>query len=156
MGSVAEVRPSFHDDYIWLAGYGLREADLVELRAAHQHPMEALLAGQTLSVPHCWTVDVDGQPAAMFGVAKDPRFPGVKAGSIWLLGSDRLLNVSRWVVRNSKAWLDKLCEGFDVVGNRVHHENIVHIQWLRWLGFTFIRRDGPFIEFGRICNVCYR
>lgn len=129
---------------------GLREADLRELESLGITPRESLERGFDLSAP-AMTVLVDGRPAGMFGVAPDPRFP--QAGIIWFLGTDRLLGISRQFLRESQDWLSFLTGKYQVLANAVHEDNELHIKWLKWLGFTFLARRGPFIEFVRLSHV---
>lgn len=129
---------------------GLREADLRELDANGQTPGFALMFSYKVS-QRCYTILVDGRPAGMFGVADDIRFPGVSAGIIWLLGTPRLLMISRQFLRESRKHLADLSRGYSVLGNVVHRDNKVHIRWLEWLGFTILDSYGDQLEFARIC-----
>lgn len=129
---------------------GLRAADLVELEAAGFTAEEALTHGYSYSKPFCMTIAIDGHAVAMFGVADDLRFPHAKAGLVWLLGTEGLLKVRTQFLRESRKWLDLITQDYNVVGNYVHRSNTVHIQWLKWLGFSFIEETGPFISFARI------
>lgn len=148
MGSapIGRVRFSVPEDVNRLLEIGLREADLMELKALGVTPRESLIRGYEISAP-CLTVTVDGLPAAMFGVSPDPNNP--MAGFVWLLGTDDLMKVSRQFLRESVKWLDLLGERFHVLANAVHQDNTIHIRWLRWIGFSFLGRRGQFIEFAR-------
>lgn len=99
----------------------------------------------------CLTVEVNGRPAAMFGIATEPVHPRV--GMIWFLGTGRMRRIDRQFLRESEKWIDTLALGYDALANCVHESNTVHIRWLKWLGFSFLGRRGPFIEFARIVNV---
>jgi len=63
----------------------------------------------------------------------------------------------RTFLKESKAQLAKLHEQYPVLFNVVDARNEVHVRWLRYMGFTFIRKHpnwGPegrlFYEFVRI------
>jgi len=61
-----------------------------------------------------------------------------------------------WVrlLRETSQWIDKMAEGYAVLGNMVHEENAVHIRWLTWAGFVLLRRvefnGHGFYEFARM------
>lgn len=129
---------------------GLRDADLRELEVNGQTPRFALEFSLKVST-RAYCILVDGRPAAIFGVADDIRFPGVSAGVVWLLGTPRLLTISRQFLRESRDYLNLLSRGYSVLGNVVHRENTVHIRWLEWLGFTILDSYGDQLEFARIC-----
>lgn len=150
---IGMVRPSSQRDVWGLTREGLRDADMVELSAAGLDAKEAIQHGFDFSLPFALTVDVDGIPAAMFGVADDPRFPDVRAGLVWFLGTDRITEIKTQFLRESRRWLDLVTKDYQVVGNLVHEHNTLHIKWLQWLGFTLLAKHGPFIEFARINHV---
>lgn len=147
------MRPSVISDIKALLKTGLRSADLLELETAGFTPEEALTHGYSYSKPFCLTITVDKEPVAMFGVADDLRYPEAKAGLIWLLGTEKMLEIKRQFLRESRKWLGLISQDYQVVGNHVHKDNGVHITWLSWLGFTFIGELGPFLEFTRITDV---
>ena len=140
------IRPSIIQDPHNLHNR-LRSADKVELDAAGVDPLFALLQGHLRSYPTCYTVVVQGQVAAMFGVAPglSPEF-----GSVWLLGSDDLFKIRSQLIKESKGWLAKISEGYELIYNVVHEDNKVHIRWIDFLGFKFLRHVSPHIEFARI------
>lgn len=140
-----EIRDSIIEDVHWLQGR-LRDADMAELMAQSADPTAALVHGFFRSHPKCQTVVVDGEPAAMFGVV-----PGLdpEVGAIWLLGSSKLLKSQLWFLRNCKRELNKIISGYELVHNVVHEDNEVHIRWLRWMGFSFLRHVPPFHEFAK-------
>lgn len=135
----------------------VRQADRDEVRAASGGTvLNALVNGFHLS-SQCWTLKIREDPIAMFGVAP---VDGSAYGSIWLLGSDRIQRVKWHFLRESRPWLRRLMHGYDSVGNVVDKRNTVHIRWLEWLGFTFVREipafghEGrPFLEFIKLSHV---
>ena len=89
---IPHVRLSLAADCESLAGQ-LRPADLKELQAHKVTPEVALRVGYEASTP-CYTVEHEGEAIAMFGVS--PLTVGVPegAGAVWLLGSDRIKDIS--------------------------------------------------------------
>lgn len=128
----------------------LRAADLLELKAHGVDAETALRLGFESSNP-CYTIEHLGQVIAMFGAPPHPVVPSV--GMVWLLGSDEISTkeVRTRFLRESRRWIDEVGQDFDLLCNMVHEENALHIKWLASLGFTFINRNSPFIEFVRIC-----
>ena len=134
----------------------LREADVNEVRAGGSEPLPALLSGLEHSLEPLVGVDPHGDPFCMFGVAPSPD-PLV--GCIWLLGTDAVRKYPLGFNRHCKAGIARFHEHFPVLMNCVDERNTVHIEWLRWHGFTFLRRlpigigGLPFLEFARLHHV---
>lgn len=151
----AIVRRARLEDAFKLAAH-LRTEDLIEIRSYNNErpPYKSLIDGIVMSGDLCWTIeDNDLQVVAIFGTATI----GPNVGSVWLLGSKRIKNIQREFLRHSKYWVERLHEGHDLLCNCVYTENHVHIKWLKWLGFTFVRKIEsygalglPFYEFVRI------
>ena len=148
------MRISTHEDINYLAPR-LREADKQEcLATTGQMPIDvlhtALLLGDltlTLTTP-------EGKRVGLCGVTPSPY---TNAGVIWMCATDELLKHQMAFLRRSKAALDYLSSGYDVLHNCVDARNEVHIKWLKWMGFTFINKhetygveQRPFYEFIRI------
>jgi hypothetical protein len=135
----------------------LRCADLEEIKAGSgEDPLKVLKDGIRVSVP-CKTALRDGLPIAIFGVV--PEVPGMY-GRIWLLGSDDLKDVPLEFCRTTRKVLKEFHQDYPVMGNVVDERNFVHTTWLKWAGFTFLRRikhygpEGlPFLEFARMKDV---
>lgn len=149
----ARVRPARSDDAVALAPK-LRAADLAEIDArSGRSPLTVLLEGILFS-KRCFAVELkSGEVVALFGVAPsdEPRL-----GLVWMLGSDRLLDIRFTFLRHSREWLRELSRGYSVLGNFVDERNTVHVAWLRWLGFRFLsrapmgRNGETFLEFVRL------
>ena len=94
----------------------------------------------------------DNLPGGLMGV--DPV--GNEQGLIWMVSTDRLLEHKIEFLKHSKTWIDEACRPYEAVGNLVHAKNEVHLKWLQWCGFTFLRKikagpfDEEFYEFMRI------
>lgn len=137
----------------------MREADLDELAATGtRDPHRALTMGFEMSKPSCYTFVMDDLPVSMFGVAPLEGHPAW--GSIWMLGTDDVTDkCSFHFLRWSKRFLPNLLEPYDMVCNIVDARNTVHIKWIQWLGFKFLRpiTFGPenrtFWEFAEVNHV---
>ena len=145
------VRLSVEED-IPLVASEMRSEDVEEIRASGGHtPEEALRIGYRASEP-CFTAELGGRPFAMFGTGPHED----KVGWIWLLGTDDIGTCPVSFLRWSKKMLPYLLQPYAMVWNLVDARNTVHIKWLRWLGFTLIRRVNhgpqqlPFYEFARL------
>ena len=136
----------------------LRQADLDEIEALGEDPEDALSKSYFGSKPRCYTAEHKEVPMAMFGVV--PFADNPKWGSIWLLGTDDVTNKApisflKW----TKLFFPTLIEPYEMVCNIVDKRNTVHIKWIKWLGFSFVREvtAGPhnktFYEFARLNHV---
>ena len=125
----------------------LRAADRRELKAHGADAENALRQGFELSRP-CYTIEHESKAIGMFGVTPHPEIPSM--GLVWLLGSDEIADIRTRFLRESRKWLEEIGGDYDVLCNMVHEENELHIKWLRFLGFSFINHNPPFIEFVRI------
>lgn len=149
---IGSVRFSILEDCYTIAN-NIREDDRREILAVSGgDPLDALVQGFMFSdKPR--TVLAGNTVCAMFGSGQvEPN-----VGAVWLLGTDDINNISRQFLRESKKWLDELYENYDLLFNYVDERNTVHIKWLKWLGFDFIKRHEqfgvgqlPFFEFVRI------
>lgn len=146
LDTVAKVRHSCEADIEDLEGR-LRKADLVELKAHGVKARVALRIGLAMSEP-CFSIEHEGRCIGMFGVTPEPLEP--KVGMIWLLGSDEIKDISTQFLRESRSWLERISSNYELLTNVVHQDNHLHHKWLRFLGFSFVRREAPFIEFARI------
>tara|TARA_R100000655_G_scaffold96626_1_gene139201 strand:+ start:1170 stop:1640 length:471 start_codon:yes stop_codon:yes gene_type:complete len=146
-------------DHIPYVAENLRNADLDELAATGTvDPYKALTNGFEMSKPSCYTFVMNDLPVSMFGVAPFEWQPN--SGSIWMLGTNDVTDkCSFHFLRWSKRFLPKLLEPYDMVCNIVDARNTVHIEWIKWLGFKFLRpiKFGPqnltFWEFAETADV---
>ena len=103
--------------------------------------MEALVQSLAASV-HARVIEHEGVPFAMYGVCPSAVRQG--QGVSWLLGTDDLSKHSIWFLRNCDRMLAGMHEHFATFGNLADERNTVHVNWLKWAGFTF----GGRIEHG--------
>lgn len=147
--------PTDPNDLLILAR-NMREADRLELMAGSGvEPLAALEEGYVHSTK-CLTIFTDqDEVVGVFGVVPNTLDPLV--GHPWMLATDHLDSIRMTFLRQSRKYLDDLAEGFPLLMNCCDKRNTVHIKWLRWLGFSFIREIPeygvgrvPFLEFVKI------
>jgi hypothetical protein len=109
------------------------------------NPTVVLRRGVQASNP-CHAVVEGGAVLALFGVVPVARIP--ETGAVWLLASEDFAARSSFIVRSSKAWIARLHERYRVLTNYVDARNEVHLRWLRWCGFDFVRRIERFGAMG--------
>lgn len=148
------MRDPVWGDVVYLS-QNLRERDVEELESVGTTPLDALSFGFHHSKP-CYTLlNASGEVVGMMGVGQG-ALQGM--GAIWMLGSTGIEKIPMTFLRNSKKLLDRMCEETDYIGfyNYVYSKNQLHIDWLKWLGFSFLRtvQLGPynrdFIEFVKL------
>ncbi len=141
-------------------GLTMRPEDEQEIRSTNDlgYSLPAILAFNIAASTQAFTaVDREtGKIINMFGVAP----VGNGAGSVWMHGSDQMLKHRISVARQTRHFADLLHRDYDILTNWADLRNKVHINWLRWLGFRFLRvsttfsNDGsPFVEFFRKGNL---
>jgi hypothetical protein len=140
-----------------IVAFDMRQADRDEVAACSGlGPQEAVEVGYRLST-ECFTVEAqsNGLPLAMFGYLLDPI-----GARVWMLGSDHLFDYKWDFLKKSRKWVDYLQQQSPLLYNLIDQRNTVHIRWLQWLDFKFVRtvphygvQGLPFIEFVRCRNV---
>jgi len=148
-------RPARYGDVLSMA-LRLREEDRAELRAASGlSPLDALEHSFAATVNPYVGVDEGDRPVCMGGVVP---FPGCSLrGVVWAVATTDVERHRVSFLRRSIPWVKRWQAQFPILTNAVDERNSVHIEWLRWLGFTFIARHPaygaerrPFLEFVRI------
>tara|TARA_R110000824_G_scaffold105995_6_gene250579 strand:+ start:6165 stop:6689 length:525 start_codon:yes stop_codon:yes gene_type:complete len=136
-GSGVTVRPATQTDALQVARE-LRVEDVNEMRAimGPDAAMSVVLQRHVMEADLSFTVCKDEHPVAIFGTKQ--ILPNVSA--IGLLSSPMIKEIKYTLCRHSKHWVDKLHLNNDLLLNIVHCDNSVHIQWLSWLGFTFVNK----------------
>lgn len=138
----------------------LRDADVAEISAGGGgSPMACLVHGVNHSEPAMTIYRVsDGLPVGMYGVV--PSEPFARVGVVWLLGTSELVRepLKHAFLRRSRRIVQLLNETYPVLTNLIDSRNILHIQWIEWMGFHVERAgilpaggDGvtPFYQFSR-------
>lgn len=134
----------------------LRVADIQEIKAAiGEDPGDVLERNVGWSDPCYAVVDGEDAPIALFGAVPEVNDPDL--GIVWLLASDELIKHHFFIARNSRAWVAEMHRRYRVLWNCVDARNEVHIRWLKWCGFKFLRliekygvEERPFYEFEKV------
>lgn len=131
----------------------LRKEDVAEGKAMLGVDPQAWLSFCDLT--RTWVIfNKEGLNVALAGV--DP-LPEDNIALIWMVATDDLLDHQIEFLKYSRPFIEEITAPYDLVFNWVHAENDVHLKWLKWCGFTFIKyheRFGvegvPFYTFVRI------
>lgn len=148
-------RPAQYGDLFRMARY-MRQADQNELRAASGlSPYMALERSFEATTDPYVGADERDRPVCMGGVVPVPGCP--LRGVVWAVATNRVIHHRISFLRRSVPWVRLWQRQFPILTNAVDERNTVHIEWLKWLGFTFIARHPeygverrPFLEFVRI------
>lgn len=125
------VRPSVIEDVQYLADH-IREEDRQEIwHISRKTPLEAFQSGYDVSEPP-FTIEWKGVPVAMFGVSGEGT-----VGVPWMLATDDLKRIKKDLLRECRGYVNDMLKKYPFLTNQVWAENIIHIRWLIWLGFTF-------------------
>jgi hypothetical protein len=127
------IRPTEPGDAARLFA-NLRASDLAECRAYGRSDIAASIASCVDRSVLCWTGLVDGELAAIFGVAPINALTGI--GSPWMLGTPVLDRHQRILVRRTPEYIFRMLKAFPHLVNYVHAKNTTSVRWLRRLGFT--------------------
>ena len=146
------LRLATEDDCIYLAE-NLREDDYREIKAVTGlPPLLSLLTGLRSSQVPLVICDNNNKVVAMLGVV-----PNGLIGSIWMVGTPDLKKISVSFLKNCQDVFTVLKNNFSILHNYVDARNELHIRWLRWMGFSFIKKhkaygieQKPFYEFVKI------
>lgn len=143
----------FNDEDITSVASNMCEADILELQLSDGlSPFDALSRACKESTEAYTIVGSDGELLGMFGLS----YVDDLVGSPWMLSTGKLSNYYVKFLRQSRQWVEDANNRRGVLVNYVHAENDNAIKWLRFLGFSFIRKVGygasnaPFYEFVRI------
>ena len=131
----------------------LREADIAEGEAMLGMDPKQWLTFADLT--RTWVIyNAKNENVALAGV--EP-LPGDNSALIWMVATDQLEKHSIEFLKYSRPFIEEITRPYDLVFNWVHADNAVHLKWLKWCGFTFIKfheRFGvsgvPFYTFVRI------
>ncbi len=124
----------------------MRQEDVDEVyHSSRVSPMQALTQGAAAS-SICLTVERAGRVVAILGIVGETD----SIGSPWMLASDDLVNCKS-LLRECRRMVQRWTLQYNYLTNHCWSRNTVHIEWLKWLGFTFsgeeIRNGETFLQF---------
>jgi hypothetical protein len=110
----------------------MRSADVTECAALGRRPASALTNALKSSL---WalTAIVDGEPHAMMGVTSRSMVEAV--GVPWMLGTERVYDHARDLVRYAPVIIAEMHLTFDRLENLVSNDNHRALRFLRHVGF---------------------
>ena len=139
------IRKTILEDLDYLAPR-LRFEDKREiLDGTGLNPYQALTASFNCSDISLTIVDTKNIPVGIFGVSAD--------GAIWLLATPEIKRIRFSFLRESRKVVNLLNYKYKLLWNFVDCRNELHLRWLKWCGFKFIRKvnhgvsQQPFYEF---------
>jgi hypothetical protein len=158
-----------HKGYVRTANYAdipiiaqdMRDADVAEVKAySGSTPEEALTNGLKYTGGVTKTVCLPtGVPVAMYGVVPTDQ---PRVGGVWMLAANGIKQVHWQFLRESRGAINDLTRGYDLVFNFTDARNTTHHRWIKWAGFTIIKKhenfgkeQRPFLEFTRIVEKDY-
>ena len=143
------IRKTIPEDINFLAPR-LRYEDKREiLDGAGINPYLGLQYSYNVSEICLTIVDTKDIPVGIFGVSSE--------GAIWLLATPDIHRIRFSFLRESRKIVNLLNRKYKVLWNFVDCRNELHLRWLKWCGFKFIRKlnygvnQKPFFEFIKIC-----
>ena len=147
------VRQSTQEDVEYLCD-NLRPEDREEVLASHGTTREALQTGFDES-EECWTIIVTDTDE-IAGIYRLSEYDETMAIP-WLLTTPAIKKVWLPFLRGSRKWVEEANQKYPLLTNAVDADYTVAINWLRFVGFTFIKKhekwgvgNKPFLEFVRI------
>ena len=124
----------------------MREEDRMEVSfSSGGSPLDALMDGYLLS-DQVATIEANGRVVAIFGVCGTTG----SIGCPWMLGADGL-EKCRSLLRECRTILQGYTEEYHYLTNACWSKNVAHVDWIKWLGFTFegssVRNGETFLHF---------
>ena len=84
--------------------------------------------------------NAEGVNVAVAGIVPQ----GANYAQIWMVATPDLEKHGIEFLKHTRRFIDEISEGYDLLFNWVMASNEVHIKWLKWCGFTFIRKHEAF------------
>lgn len=126
------TRRATYEDCLTLAP-NLRQEDKDEVWAGNRFLPEEALIFSFLSCPNAYVAILNDEILCMFGCSpKDTE----GFGTPWLLGTDNIKIFSKEFLAVSHQIFATTITPYHFLSNTVWSKNVVHIKWLKWMGFT--------------------
>lgn len=113
----------------------MREADVLELAAGGFSDTRAAVETSIASSTACWAARVNGELAAIFGVAPIGTLMG-GVGAPWLLGTPAVPRHRRVLAACARPYIHVMLRAYPHLQNLVHAKNTVAVAWLKRMGFV--------------------
>ena len=113
----------------------LREADEKEIIAAGNADAGSALAYSFSKSSVCYTLDINGVPAAMFGFVPDEL--ASRRANVWFLGAPEMSRIKKTFVKLSRHVIAKFLLQYDCLWNVVDVRYASSIAWLKSCGAGF-------------------
>lgn len=122
----------------------LRAADIEEIHGSlgHRDCLPVMRAGAQAS-ELLWTIEVDGEPAGLFGVT-----PAPDCGVPWMLGTPALERAPKQLTKLGRAYVRLMSDKYATLRNYVDARSLKSVYWLARLGFTVEKETEPYGVFG--------
>jgi hypothetical protein len=122
----------------------LRNADIEEIHGSsgHRDCLAVMRQGAELSTL-LWTIEVDGEPAGLFGVS-----PTGDIGVPWMLGTPALERAPKQLTKLGRAYVHLMSDKYATLLNYVDARSLKSVYWLACLGFTVQKETEPYGVFG--------
>jgi len=123
------------------------------LSATGLTPYEGLLFSYQNSTTCFTIVNSKNIPVSIFGINQINN----SLSSIWLMATDGLREIEKPFLKQNKELINFLAKKYKILWNFVDCRNELHIKWLKWCGFKFLRKvnygvlNQPFYEIIKIC-----
>lgn len=135
------VRPLQIGDVERIAA-NLRDVDAAEIYATNgRTDIDAVLYDGVKVSSLIWTIDIDGVPAGLFGVAPTAAHA---IGVPWMLGTPALERAPGQLTKKGRVYVARMREAYPTLINFVDARATKSIGWLRLLGFTIAEKPEPF------------
>lgn len=123
----------------------LRIADVEEIHGTvgHRDALAVMRQGAKTS-SLLWTIEVDGAPAGLFGVAHATPDLGVP----WMLGTPALERAPKQLTKLGRTYVRRMAEQYATLTNYVDARSLKSVYWLARLGFTVNTEPEPYGVFG--------
>lgn len=112
-------------------------------RSGGRKPLEALMRSFKLS-NKCYAGFYDGKLIAVFGIVTISAIS--RTGSPWMIASKEIEDHQIMFLRACRWVMDDLKHGYESLYNYVDNDNMMSIQWLKWLGFK-LEEPQPYGKF---------
>ena len=113
----------------------LRKEDLDEIKAnANANPYHALVSGVKYSHLPLAIMNDENKPIMIMGVVSH----GKQLGLIWLLSYQKLNHII-CIFTQLQRCIGLFLQSYPVLYNYIDARNTLHLNWLKWLGFSFIK-----------------